>query len=199
MTKGLSQSTSRRGPENDDSLAGKLIIAMPNIGDPRFDRAVIYLFAHRENGAMGLIVNKTADDLSFANLLSEHMTVSADVADIPVRFGGPVEVTRGFVLHSPDYHREATIVVDDEISMTATVDVLKAIAAGRGPDKVLFAVGYAGWGPGQLEREIQENGWLLSPSDLDIVFGDDDPAKWSQALALIGVDPSLLSSSAGRA
>lgn len=174
---------------------------MPNIGDPRFERTVIYLFQHQEDGAMGLIVNRIKDDVSFGDLLAQlDLGVSAGVAATPVRFGGPVEMERGFVLHSPDYHREeATIRVDENVSMTATVDVLKAMAEGRGPRRALFALGYAGWAPGQLEREIRENGWLLGPADLDLVFSADDDEKWTRALALIGVDPSLLSGAAGSA
>lgn len=201
MSNGAIETTSPGDPDDENSLAGQLIIAMPNIGDPRFERTVIYLFAHQDNGAMGLIVNKPADDVSFEDLLSQlELTITADIADTLVRFGGPVEVERGFVLHSPDYHRdEATLKVDENVSMTATVDVLKAIAGGYGPERALFALGYAGWGPGQLEREIRENGWLQSPADLELVFDADDASKWGRALALIGVDPSLLSGTAGSA
>lgn len=185
----------------DGGLAGRLLIAMPNIGDARFDRTVIYLFAHTTDGAMGLIINKLTDEVSFTDLLSQlELDVSANVEGTPVRFGGPVEVERGFVLHSPDYHRQdATLQVDDDVSMTATVDVLRAIAAGRGPMRSLFALGYAGWGPGQLEQEIRQNGWLHCEADPEIVFDRSDETKWARALAQIGVDPSLLSSAAGSA
>lgn len=188
-------------PAEAESLTGRMIIAMPNIGDPRFERSVIYLFAHQRHGAMGLIVNRVTDDIDFTELLRQlKLDVEEDAQEIAVRFGGPVEVERGFVLHSPDYHREeATLKVDDEISMTATVDVLRAMAAGRGPKRALFALGYAGWGPGQLENEIRQNGWLHCEADLDLVFDEADDTKWTRAMAKIGVDPSLLSSVGGSA
>ncbi len=187
-------------PERDD-LSGRLLIAMPNIGDPRFERSVIFMFAHSRAGARGLIINRPTDDVSFVDLLDQLKLEHADDIDAPlVRFGGPVEVERGFVLHSPDYHRdEATVRVDSTFALTATVDVLRAIAEGAGPERSLFALGYAGWGPGQLEREILSNGWLHCESDPDIVYGDDDDEKWTQALAKIGVSASMLSSTAGSA
>lgn len=185
----------------DDSLAGSMLVAMPGIGDPRFDRSVIYIFAHQESGAMGLIVNQSTRDIEFADLLSQlELELPEGVDAPPVRIGGPVETERGFVLHSPDYHREeATLKVDENISMTATVDVLHAIASGEGPDQALFALGYAGWGPGQLEEEILSNGWLQCDADRDLVFGDADSDKWADALRKIGVDPSQLSAAAGSA
>lgn len=184
-----------------DSLSGRLLIAMPNIGDPRFERSVIYMFAHSRAGARGLIINRLAEDVSFNDLLEQLKLDRSDAVDeTPVRFGGPVEMERGFVLHSPDYHRdEATVRIDDQISLTATLDVLKAIAAGEGPKRALFALGYAGWGPGQLESEIINNGWLHCEGDVDIVFGEDDDSKWKDALAKIGVSPSMLSSISGSA
>ena len=187
--------------KSGDSLAGRLIIAMPNIGDPRFERSVIYLFAHQDDGAMGLIVNRPTEDLHFGDLLDQlELDSNSDASETQVRFGGPVEVERGFVLHSADYHRnEATLRVDGDISMTATVDILKAMATGRGPSKSLFALGYAGWGPGELEREILENGWLHCEADEAIVFDDDDDTKWARALAKIGVNPSALSAASGSA
>ncbi|MEM9723973.1 MAG: YqgE/AlgH family protein [Pseudomonadota bacterium] len=185
----------------ESGLAGQLLIAMPNIGDPRFDRTVIYVFNHQTTGAMGLIVNRVSDELKFGELLEQmKLEISADLEDTPVRFGGPVELERGFVLHSPDYHQDdATMQIDDEVSVTTTVDVLHAIAAGRGPERMLFALGYSGWGPGQLEKEIRQNGWLQCEADPDIVFDAQDDTKWARALAQIGVDPSLLSSAGGSA
>lgn len=193
--------TKRDELDKGDSLAGRLIIAMPNIGDPRFERSVIYLFAHQEDGAMGLIVNQPADDLSIDDLLDQlDLDIEGDGPTTQVRVGGPVEMERGFVLHSDDYRAsDATMKVDDGISVSTTVDILKAIATGDGPEKVLLALGYAGWGPGQLEREILENGWLHCEADVDIVFDDDDETKWSRALAKIGVNPSALSSASGSA
>ncbi len=198
MTSHMSENADRPAA---DSLEGRLLIAMPNIGDPRFERAVIYLFAHRETGAMGLMVNRQTDDLDFRDLLTQLQLEVADGAQLTaVRLGGPVEVERGFVLHSPDYHKdEATLRVDEDISMTATVDVLQAMASGDGPSQALFALGYSGWGPGQLEREIAQNGWLHCEADADIVFGGDDEAKWIMALKKLGIDPLMLSSTAGTA
>lgn len=191
-----------RDDPHSDSLEGRLLIAMPNIGDHRFERTVIYLFAHRSSGAMGLIVNRSADDVSFRDLLKQlKLDVDEDEAQLTtVRLGGPVEVERGFVLHSPDYFKdEATVRVDDDISMTATVDVLQAMARGDGPTRALFALGYANWGPGQLEDEIAGNGWLHCEADLEIVFDGDDASKWTRALGKLGIDPLLLSPTAGSA
>lgn len=184
-----------------ESLAGRLLIAMPNIGDPRFEKSVIYIFAHQDSGSMGLIVNRPTTEVGMKDLLDQlEVVTSATFVDETVRAGGPVQTERGFVLHSPDYHHdESTLKVDDAVSMTATIDVLKAIGSGDGPEKSLLALGYAGWGPGQLEREIRQNGWLHCEVDLAVVFDDDDDTKWNRALGLIGVDPSMLSSAAGRA
>jgi len=182
------------------SLSGQLLVAMPQMSDPRFARTVVYLCAHSSDGAMGLVVNRLIDSLTFSSLLSQ-LGVEADgePADMPVHFGGPVESSRGFVLHSSDYLQDSTLVIDDEIALTATVDVLKAIARGSGPRHRVLALGYAGWAPGQLDAEIQANGWLLVPPDLDLVFGGENDAKWQRAIAKIGIDLSLLSSEAGHA
>ena len=182
------------------SLSGQLLVAMPQMSDPRFARTVVYLCAHSADGAMGLVVNRLIDSLSFASLLAQ-LGVETDgaPADMPVHFGGPVESSRGFVLHTSDYHQDSTLVIDDEIALTATVDVLRAIARGTGPRRRVLALGYAGWAPGQLDAEIQANGWLLVPADLDLVFGRDNDSKWQQAIAKIGIDLSLLSSEVGHA
>jgi putative transcriptional regulator len=182
-------------------LTGKLLIAMPGMGDPRFDRSVIYLCAHSADGAMGLIVNKPAPDLAFADLLDQLGIASGPAAiRLPVHVGGPVEHGRGFVLHSADYGRAgATLGIDDRFGMTATLEILEDIAKGEGPRAALLALGYAGWGPGQLEDEIQRNGWLTAEARESLVFATPDAEKWAAALADIGVDARLLSSSAGRA
>jgi putative transcriptional regulator len=185
----------------DSSLAGQLLVAMPQMADPRFARSVVYLCAHSADGAMGLVVNRLIDSLTFQNLL-EQIGVEQDgsaARDMPIHFGGPVESSRGFVLHSTDYVQDSTLVIEDEIALTATIDVLKAIATGEGPKQRVLALGYAGWAAGQLEAEIQANGWLLVPADLDLVFGNDNGAKWARSLAKIGVDLTLLSSEAGHA
>lgn len=183
------------------ALTAKILIAMPGMGDPRFVKSVIYLCAHSPEGAMGLIVNKPAPDVRFADLLDQLGIARTDrTRDIRVRFGGPVEHARGFVLHSADYESVGgTMKVDDRTSMTATLDVLEKIAAGTGPERSLFALGYAGWGPGQLEGEIARNGWLVADATPDLVFGADDAGKWARALASLGIDPLSLSATAGRA
>jgi putative transcriptional regulator len=185
---------------SEPSLSGQLLVAMPQMSDPRFARAVVYLCAHSSDGAMGLVVNRLIDSLTFGNLLSQlGVEAEGGPADMPVHFGGPVESSRGFVLHSSDYLQDSTLVIDDEIALTATIDVLRAIASGAGPRHRVLALGYAGWAPGQLDAEIQANGWLLVPADLDLVFGDENNAKWERAIAKIGIDLSLLSSEAGHA
>ncbi len=183
-------------------LAGKFLIAMPGMGDPRFARAVVLICAHSGDGAMGLIVNKPTPDLSFAALLDQlEIPRKGAGRDIRVHFGGPVERGRGFVLHSPDYHAAGggTMAVGGGFGMTATQDVLAALARGRGPQEALLALGYAGWGPGQLEGEIARNDWLTADAARDLVFGTEDAAKWAYALRRIGVDPVSLSATAGRA
>ena len=182
-------------------LQGKLLIAMPGMGDPRFERSVVYLCAHSGEGAMGLIVNKPAPDLEFSALLSQLGIEHDDRADdIRVHFGGPVEHARGFVLHTSDYKgSESTLRVDDRFGMTATRDILSAIADGDGPEASILALGYAGWGPGQLEKEIALNGWLVCDADTDLVFRTENAAKWSGALRKLGIEPLMLSAAAGRA
>lgn len=184
-----------------DGLRGKLLIAMPGMGDPRFERSVIYLCEHNEQGAMGLIVNKATPEIRFAELAEQLDLGGRDtVPDMPVHFGGPVENSRGFVLHSADYtESEATLKVDDTFGMTATLDVVKHIADGQGPDHAIFALGYAGWGPGQLESELQQNGWLTADAESDIVFSADNGGKWAAALKSLGIDALNLSAAAGRA
>ena len=184
-----------------DSLEGKLLIAMPGMGDPRFEKSVVFMCAHSEDGALGLIVNKPAPELKFASLLEQLGIDAGDPKrDIRVHFGGPVENGRGFVLHSADYlSNTSTLKVTDAFGMTATLDVLEDIARGDGPASALLALGYSGWGPGQLESEILQNGWLTCDAAPEIVFGDDDDTKWSAALRSLGVDPLMLSGTAGRA
>lgn len=185
----------------DSNLCGKLLIAMPDMGDPRFAHSVIYLCAHSEQGAMGLIVNKPQPNIKFKNLLKQlNIPQSPEVRDIRVHFGGPVEMARGFVLHSLDYRSETgTQDVDAGIGMTATLDVLEDLGRGKGPKTSMLALGYAGWGPGQLEDEIGQNGWLTCDAKTDIIFGRANEHKWTAALKVLGIDPILLSSTSGRA
>lgn len=185
----------------EPGLSGKMLIAMPSMGDPRFEKAVIYLCAHSEEGALGIVVNRRADSINRKDLLSQlQIECEPEREAEPVHFGGPVETGRGFVLHSTDWTMpEATLEVDGVICMTATVDVLKAIAAGAGPRRSMIALGYAGWGEGQLEGELRDNGWLTCDGDEEIIFGDDDASKWTAALAKLGIDPMMLSASGGTA
>lgn len=187
-------------PDSAD-LGGKLLIAMPGMGDPRFDKSVIYMCAHSPEGSMGLIVNKPAPGLKMDDLLEQLSIARGDGSrDMRVHFGGPVEHGRGFVLHSADYEaNESTLKVDDRFGMTATLDILTDMAQGAGPKQRILALGYAGWAPGQLEDEIHRNGWLTCDAQPEIVFSADDDGKWVAALAVLGIDPLLLSAEAGRA
>jgi putative transcriptional regulator len=181
-------------------LPGQLLIAMPAMADPRFERTVIYMCAHTTDGAMGLVLNRLLGSVTFPDLLEQLGIKGAKLDDeIRVHFGGPVESGRGFVLHSADFVIEGTLVVDGGIAMTASIDILKAIAEGKGPREKLLALGYAGWGPGQLEQEIQQNGWLHAPADVGLVFDGDLDTKWTRAMTKLGIHPSTLSSQAGRA
>ena len=181
-------------------LTGNLLVAMPTIGDPRFEKSVIYLCAHSEGGAMGIVVNKLLGALTVSELMSQlSLEGSAATERMPVHFGGPVETGRGFVLHTADHAYEGTLQIDDHVSLTATMDVLKAIAAGDGPKRALMALGYAGWGPGQLDEEIQANGWLQVPADEELVFGTALDQMWDRALRRLGIDLTMLSSEAGHA
>ena len=183
-------------------LTGKLLIAMPGMGDLRFDHSVVFLCSHTDDGAMGLIINKPTEDVTLSELLRqlEIVVKPPDRCQMPVHFGGPVESVRGFVLHSAEYDAHLhSLKVSDMFSMTATLDILEDIATGQGPDRALMMLGYAGWGPGQLENEIAMNGWLTADADADLVFDGKDEAKWVAALKLLGVDPLSLSATAGRA
>ena len=184
-----------------NSLAGQLLVAMPQMSDPRFARSVIYLCVHGDDaGAMGLVINKLLGALPLGELFAQlEIESGGDPGSRPVYFGGPVEAGRGFVLHTADYREEATLHVDGNIAVTATLEVLRAIGKGQGPRQSLFVLGYAGWAPGQLDAEIQANGWLSVPADESIVFDRDNDGKWQRALAKLGVDLSLLSSDAGHA
>jgi putative transcriptional regulator len=189
-------------------LDGQMLIAMPSMGDDRFSRSVIYICAHSSDGAMGIIVNQPAPNISFADLLVKLDVIPAtDLIELPssaggvkVLKGGPVETERGFVLHSSDFFIEnSTLPIDDGICLTATLDILKAIARGDGPANAVLALGYAGWAPGQLENEIHQNGWLHCSADSELVFGKDNDAKYNKALKKIGIDIGMLSGEAGHA
>jgi putative transcriptional regulator len=192
----------------DGFLDGHLLMAMPSMSDKRFARSVVYICAHSADGAMGIIVNKLATDVSFRDLLVQLEIVQArneprmhhGVDQVRVHRGGPVETGRGFVLHSSDFFLDnASLPIADGICLTATLEILRAIAEGQGPDSAILALGYAGWAPGQLEFEIQSNGWLHSPADSAILFDDDVDTKYERALAKIGVHAGMLSMEAGHA
>ena len=193
---------------NRGQFDGQLLIAMPGMRDGRFSRSVIYLCAHSDEGAMGLIVNQPAPNIQFPDLLVQLEVIpQAEVIRLPPRAermrvlrGGPVETGRGFVLHSADYAIEnSTLPIDDGVCLTATVDILRAIARGEGPSSAVLALGYAGWGAGQLESEMQDNGWITCPADDGILFDDHFETKYGRALRKLGIDPAKLSSEAGHA
>ena len=186
--------------KRDGYLTGQLLIAMPNMRDPRFARSVIYVCAHNADGAMGLVVNRLVGSVTFPDLL-EQLNIEGGTAceEIRVHFGGPVESGRGFVLHSGDYSHDSTLQVDEKMALTATVDILTDIAQGRGPRCSLLALGYAGWGPGQLDSEFQANGWLSVAADETLIFDDDLDSKWERAIGKLGIDVSSLSGEAGHA
>jgi len=168
--------------------------------DPRFTRTVIYMCAHTSDGAMGLVINRLVGSLSFPDLLEQlNISRAAGGEDIRIRNGGPVETGRGFVLHSSDYLEEATLRIGNEVGLTATLDILRDIASGSGPKRRILALGYAGWGPGQLDQEIQGSSWLCVPADQDLIFDDRLDDKWERCIGKIGVDYRLLSSAAGSA
>ena len=189
-------------------LDGQMLIAMPAMSDERFARTVIYVCAHSSEGAMGIVVNQAAPNIKFPDLLvqlevipaSERIQLPGRAEEVKVLKGGPVETGRGFVLHSADFFIEnSTLPIDEGICLTATLDILKAIARGNGPSNAILALGYAGWAPGQLEQEIQQNGWLHCDADPELIFGQDIEHKYERALAKIGIDLGMLSNEAGHA
>jgi putative transcriptional regulator len=202
----------RSKTDDDESgrgyLDGQMLVAMPVMEDSRFAHSVIYICAHSSEGAMGIVVNHPAGTIDFPELLVQlDIIEKADQIKLPenaetmkVLKGGPVETGRGFVLHSSDFFiKDATLPIDDGICLTATVDILKAIAKGAGPKHAILALGYAHWAPGQLENEIQDNGWLHCAADPDLVFGRNADEKYLRALRKIGIDPGMLSNEAGHA
>jgi putative transcriptional regulator len=184
------------------SFTGQLLVSMPQLLDQFFARSVVYICSHsQDDGAMGLIINKAVEGLTIEKLYAQLkiepvMRVSRPQ---PVHFGGPVQTDRAFVLHSPDYDGEGTLRIGREFAMTATLDILRAIGKDDRPRQAILAIGCSGWGPGQLESEIQANGWLSVAADTDLVFNSDDDSKWQRALAKLGVSPELLSSDIGHA
>ncbi|EPX76550.1 YqgE/AlgH family protein [Salipiger mucosus] len=188
-------------PSGASDLTGRMLIAMPGMGDERFEQALVFVCAHSDEGAMGLIVNKPSSEVTMTALLEQlSIEPEAEMGDRHVHFGGPVEMGRGFVLHSADYSSElTTLQVDGTFHMTGTLDVLEHIARGDGPADWMAMLGYAGWGPGQLEAELTQNGWLVCDAAPELVFRTPDPEKWGAALKSLGVSAHLLSAEGGSA
>ena len=181
-------------------MTGQLLVAMPAMQDPRFERSVIYMCIHNADGAMGLIVNRSLESINFRDLLSQlELNITDPASEIAVQYGGPVETGRGFVLHTLEYEQTGTIVVEDKVGLTASIEVLRDIAIDQGPRRAILALGYAGWGPGQLDNEIQQNAWLNVPADDALIFDEQIESRWERAIAKIGVDVSLLSGDHGHA
>jgi putative transcriptional regulator len=197
----MGSSRDRRVEQGESFLEGKLLIALPGMADDRFAQTVIYMCAHSSKGAMGIVINKPIPGLTFSEVMKQlNIDTKPTTTELPILYGGPVETGRGFVLHSGDYEgSDSTLPVSEDISLTATLDILRAIVDGRGPKHVLFALGYAGWAPGQVEGEFQSNGWLHCQADPGLVFGVSPDAKWRTALQRLGIGPSGLVSDAGRA
>jgi putative transcriptional regulator len=188
------------GEAGESSLTGQVLIAMPSMGDQRFAHSVIYVCAHTNEGAMGIVVNSPLESPSFSDLLKQLKVDPIPPArSIRLCRGGPVENARGFVLHTSDWTGDGSLKVDEGLALTASLDILKAIATGGGPQQGLLALGYAGWGPGQLDHEIQQNAWLSAPADLSLIFDGEHATKWRRALAKLKIDPLLLSDVAGHA
>jgi len=191
-------------PTAKPSLTGKILLAMPTMGDPRFHRAVILMCAHDENGAMGLVINHTLPGIDLAHLL-EQLNIhpepgkAVNIPDIPVMSGGPVENARGFILHTKDFQQKDTVPVNDQIAVTGTVDALRAVATGQGPERMIFVLGYAGWTEGQLDQEIQQNTWLVADADPELIFAVSPEEKWNYAIKTMGIDLAMLSGESGRA
>ncbi|MCB1840345.1 MAG: YqgE/AlgH family protein [Alphaproteobacteria bacterium] len=199
----VAESKNRTSTE-DGYLTGKLLLAMPSMGDPRFHRAVIFMCSHDETGAMGLVINHRLPGIAFHELIGQ-LDIRSDIVidmkkfDLPVMNGGPVESARGFLLHTPDFQREETVLIDGRYGITGTVEAVREIVTGKGPDNLLFILGYAGWSAGQLDWEIQQNAWLVTEADPAIIFDKNLDTKWTKAVGQLGFDPGMLSGEAGNA
>ena len=177
---------------------------MPHMSDPRFHKAAVLVCAHDEKGAMGIVINHTLPDLQFGKLLQDldiksDIQLPSPISKLPVMCGGPVEIARGFLVHSDDFKQEGTIKIDQGLNVTGTIDAIEAIAKGSAPEKMLFALGYAGWSAGQLEKEIVENAWMIAPASAQLVFNTPSENMWSAGMLQIGINPALLSDQSGRA
>ncbi len=181
-------------------LSGKILVAMPYIQDARFHQSIIYICGHDANGTMGIIINKYLTGLSFHDLLKQvDITIGYNCTDLPILYGGSVDIRRGFVLHSLDYAIDSTVFVDDQFGVTSTLEILKALSRGEGPKKKIVALGYAGWTAGQLEKELSDNGWLVVDANEHLIFNAPVDEKWRTAMASIGVNPAALALECGHA
>jgi len=186
---------------NQEFLSGKLLIATPTISDESFfSRAVVYVVSHNENGAIGLVINHPLSDVNSTTIFSSFdIKPTTDIRQMPIYFGGPIEAERGFILHTNDYNKDPVFKFDNEISLSSSLQILQDIAIGRGPDKSIFALGYAGWQDGQLESEIHSNSWLTIPFSHDLVFASDNTKKWVRAMDSLGINHYTFTSQAGHA
>ncbi|MFN3826195.1 MAG: YqgE/AlgH family protein [Micavibrio sp.] len=185
---------------HEHSLMGKLLIAMPQMGDTRFHKAVIFMCAHDANGAMGLVINHILPGLDLGELLDQlHIEEKNPQVDIPVMSGGPVETARGFILHEGSFSATESLEIKSNIYVTGTIDALKAVAKGQGPKNMLFILGYAGWGAGQLDQEMQQNSWLVIDADTDVIFESAPEDRWDRAIKKLGIDPLMLFDTTGHA
>lgn len=181
-------------------LTGQFLIAMPNMPDPRFAHSVIYMCTHNATGAMGLIINRLYAAIDARALFDQlHIPVTEKAPSLRIHHGGPVESGRGFILHSDDYMQDTSMRIEGEVAMTATLDILQAISEGKGPSQAMLVLGYAGWGAGQLDAEIQAGGWLTVPADMSLLFDDDTETKWERSIQKLGFSPGLLSTEMGHA
>jgi putative transcriptional regulator len=186
--------------QKQDFLTGKFLVAMPGMQDPKFEDTILYVCGHDATGAMGLVVNKLIESISFRGLLDQlDLDIEGHIPTVPVHFGGPIEMGRGFVLHTNDYVHDSSVKISKDVTLTATIDILRDIARGQGPKYYLLALGYTGWSPGQLEVELKNNGWLEIDGDVEILFKVPIDRKRSRALVKLGIDPSMLSSTSGHA
>lgn len=190
--------------ENSSNLSGKFLLAMPGMGDPRFHKAVILVCAHNDDGAMGLVINHVMPGIDLEALLKQlNITIPegdyTSPSGVAVMSGGPVENVRGFIVHTTEFHQQDTVPINDRISVTGTVDALRAVAAGEGPQQMIFVLGYAGWGPGQLDQELHDNVWLVFDATPEIIFDTEPDQKWDAVIRSMGIDPNMLSNASGRA
>jgi putative transcriptional regulator len=185
--------------EAPDSLSGQFLLAMPGIGDPRFEKAVIAMCVHDEDGALGIGLGRVVPRLGFHELLKQHGIEPGVAPNVPIHVGGPVEPQRGFILHSPDWSASESVYVGERWVLSATIDILKAIAAGTGPERWIAALGYAGWGEGQLEQELARHGWFVTPGEETLLYACDVETRWAAAFQAAGIDSRLLTTEFGTA